>query len=120
DYAVWNPATDAHIAANYTPETVAEGKPACKTALQHRYQLPEEPRTPLLGMVSRLADQKGLNLVGKAAEALLREGVQMIFLGEGDPGYHRMLQDLRDRYPERVGLTLGFDETLAHKIEAGA
>jgi starch synthase len=120
DYDVWNPATDMHIAARFDPNTVTEGKPLCKAALQHRYHLPAEPRTPVLGMVSRLADQKGLNLVGKAAEALLHAGVQMVFLGEGDPGYHRMLQDLRDRYPDRIGLTLGFDETLAHTIEAGA
>jgi starch synthase len=71
-------------------------------------------------MVSRLVDQKGLNLIGKAADTLLRDGAQLVFLGEGDPAYHRMLQDLRNRYPERVGLTLGFDEPLAHQIEAGA
>jgi starch synthase len=120
DYAIWNPAIDPHIAARYDANSVGQGKPVCKTALQHRYRLAEEPKAPLLGMVSRLVDQKGLNLVGKSADALLRDGAQMVFLGEGDPAYHRMLQELRDRFPERVGLTLGFDESLAHLIEAGA
>jgi starch synthase len=119
DYNVWNPATDPFIAVRYNPEAVVEGKAACKKALQRRYGL-QESDAPLLGMVSRLVDQKGLNLVGKAADALLRDGVQLVFLGEGDPGYHRMLEDFRHRYPDRVGLTLGFDEPLAHQIEAGA
>lgn len=120
DYDVWNPAVDRYIPARYDLDTIAEGKPACKKALQHRYRLAEEPKAPLLGMVSRLVDQKGLNLVGKSADALVRDGAQMIFLGEGDPAYHRMLQELRDRFPDRVGLTLGFDEGLAHLIEAGS
>jgi starch synthase len=120
DYAVWNPAADPFIAVRYDPDTVVEGKVACKKALQRRYGLQETESAPLLGMVSRLVDQKGLNLIGKAADTLLRDGAQLVFLGEGDPAYHRMLQDLRNRYPERVGLTLGFDEPLAHQIEAGA
>lgn len=120
DYRVWNPATDPLIAANYDSETVAKGKPVCKAALQRRFSLTEEPRTPLLGVVSRLVDQKGLNLVGKAADTLLQSGAQLVVLGEGDPVYHRMLLDLHDRYPARVGLILGFDESLAHQIEAGA
>ncbi|MBL8796012.1 MAG: glycogen synthase GlgA [Planctomycetia bacterium] len=130
DYDAWNPATDSLLAANYDDETVAVGKAACKAALQKRYGLPEEPRTPILGMVARLVEQKGLDLTVKAADALLNLGaasgnqapwhVQLIVLGEGDPVYHRMLQELRERYPDRIGLTLGFDETLAHQIEAGA
>jgi len=121
DYGIWNPATDRHLSANYSVDTVGAGKQACKAALQHRYGLPAEPKTPLLGMVSRLAEQKGLNLVLKAADALLQQdGVQIVFLGEGDSVYHRMLQELQSRYPRQVGLALAFDEPLAHKIEAGA
>lgn len=121
DYRVWNPATDRHLAANYDVDTLSEGKAICKAALQRRYGLPEDGRVPILAMVSRLAEQKGLNLVVKAADTLLREDrVQMVFLGEGEPVYHRMLQDLQARYPRQIGLTLGFDEPLAHKIEAGA
>jgi len=125
DYAVWNPETDPHIAANYNPETVTLKKPICKAALQRRYRLPEKPKVPLLGIVSRLVEQKGIHLVGKTAESWLTssarsDGVQLVVLGEGDPLYHRMLQDLQARHPDRVGLTLGFDEVLAHQIEAGA
>jgi starch synthase len=122
DYRVWNPATDPHIAANYDPNTLPEGKPKCKAALQRRSGLPEEPRTPLLGMIARLVEQKGVDLVMGAIDILLTEppGAQLVVLGEGDPVYHRMLQELRQRFPDRVGLTLGFDEKLAHEIEAGA
>jgi starch synthase len=120
DYGIWNPATDPHLVARYDSASVVQGKAECKIALQRRYNLALEPRAPLLGMVTRLVDQKGLNLLGKAADILLREGVQLVVLGEGDPVYHRMLQELHDRYPERVGLTLDFDEHLAHQIEAGA
>jgi starch synthase len=125
DYAVWNPETDPHIAANYNPETVREKKPICKAALQRRYRLPEKPKVPLLGIVSRLVEQKGIHLVGKTAESWLTssnpsDGAQLVVLGEGDPVYHRMLQDLQARHPDRVGVTLGFDEVLAHQIEAGA
>jgi starch synthase len=125
DYAVWNPETDPHIAANYNPETVTQKKPICKAALQRRYRLPEKPKVPLLGIVSRLVEQKGIHLVGKTVESWLtssttRDGAQLVVLGEGDPVYHRMLQDLQARHPDRVGLTLGFDEVLAHQIEAGA
>jgi starch synthase len=120
DYRVWNPATDPHLAAAYEPQTVQEGKPRCKAALQKRYGLAEEPRTPLLGMIARLVEQKGLDLVGRAAEPLLRRGVQLVVLGEGDAVYHQMLLDLRSRFPERVGVVFGFDDILAHQIEAGA
>jgi starch synthase len=120
DYAVWDPATDPSLAANYDAQTVAEGKPRCKAALQRHYRLPERPRTPLLAVVSRLAYQKGIELVCKAAEALLAGDAQLVVLGEGDPAYHRLLQDLRARHPDRVGITLDFDEPLAHQIEAGA
>jgi starch synthase len=124
DYAVWDPATDRHLAANYNADTVTQGKPLCKAALQRRYGLPEDRRAPVLSMVARLAEQKGIDLVGKSADSLLHStadcGLQLIVLGEGEPAYHRMLQDLRNRHSQRVGLTLAFDEPLAHQIEAGA
>jgi starch synthase len=120
NYREWDPATDRHLAANYDVDTVAQRKPLCKAALQRRFGLAEEPRTPLLAMVSRLVEQKGVDLVGQAAGALLRQQTQLVVLGEGDPVYHHLLRDLRARYPDRVGLTLAFDEPLAHQIEAGA
>lgn len=124
DYKAWDPAIDPLLAARYDPSTVAEGKAGCKAALQRRYGLPEEPRAPLLGMVARLVEQKGLELVGKAADAILSDpgqpSVQLIVLGEGDPGYHQMLQAIQRRFPRQVGLTLAFDEPLAHGVEGGA
>jgi starch synthase len=120
DYSEWNPATDRHLAAQYDAGTVVEGKPRCKEALQRRCHLPVEPRAPLLGVVARLAEQKGIDLILGAAPALLEQGTQLVVLGEGDPRFHRELLHLRDRYPQRVSVTLGFDESLAHEIEAGA
>jgi starch synthase len=120
DYEVWNPATDRHLATNYDEASVREGKPRCKAALQRRYGLPQEPRTPLAGLVARLVAQKGVDLLGKAAESLLKRGMQLAVLGEGDLPYHRMLLALQARYPRQVGVTLAFDEALAHQIEAGA
>ncbi|OAI54257.1 glycogen synthase [Planctomycetaceae bacterium SCGC AG-212-F19] len=123
DYTVWDPASDRLLAERYDSASVQRGKAVCKTALQRRYGLPEEPRAPLLAMIARLVEQKGLDLLGKAGDAILSAGqpsVQLVVLGEGDSVYHRMLQDLQRRYPRKVGLTLAFDEPLAHLIEAGA
>ncbi len=120
DYRTWNPAVDRHLVKDYTSETVVEGKAACKAALQQQFRLPEKPRTPLLAMVARLVEQKGVELVIKAAPTFLEQDTQLVVLGEGDPGYHRLLGGLQARYPDRLGLVLGFDEALAHRIEAGA
>jgi starch synthase len=120
DYEEWNPATDRHLAARYTPEAIQPGKPRCKAALQEHFGLAVEERRPLLGMVARLVEQKGVGLLVQAAEPLIDQGCQLVVLGEGDHHWHEALEDLRNRYPERVGLTLGFDDPLAHRIEAGA
>ena len=71
DYRVWDPATDRYLEQQYDVGSVAVGKPVCKAALQRRYGLAVEPRTPVLGMVSRLVEQKGVDLVGQAAHTLL-------------------------------------------------
>src|SRR5262245_2380107 len=120
DYASWDPSTDPHIARPYTIETVVEGKRACKADLQRYFSLPQEPTVPMLGMVARLVDQKGVDLVVKAADDMLKLPVQLVILGEGDPGYHARLYAIKERYPAQVGLYIGFDEALAHKIEAGS
>jgi starch synthase len=120
DYRIWNPATDSTIAARYTVDTVTEGKPRCKTALQRRFGLSEQPRIPLFGLVARLVEQKGLDLVARIIEPLLQQGVQLVVLGEGDAVYHQLFLHLRSRFTDRVGVVFGFDEVLAHQIEAGA
>ena len=88
--------------------------------LQRYFHLPQNPRVPVLGMIARLVEQKGIDIVCKAADELLQQDVQLIILGEGDPEYHWKLSALRDRYPLKLGLMIGFDEGLAHRIEAGA
>ena len=120
DYDEWDPAIDARLPANYDVDSVTVGKSVCKRALEERYGLGNEPTTPLLGMVARLVEQKGIDLVLGAAAPLVEQGARMVVLGEGDPAYHRRFLDLRARYPERIGVTLSFDEPLAHQIEAGA
>ncbi|MDY3557075.1 glycogen synthase GlgA [Gemmata sp. JC717] len=120
DYEHWNPAHDKHIAARYTPENVFENKPLCKADLQRRFNLPEEPTTPVLGMVARLVGQKGIDITLSAAQGFLDLGCQIVVLGDGDQIYHDQLQALRDKNPNRVGIYLGFNETLAHVVEAGS
>lgn len=119
DYEVWNPATDLHLGANYTPDDLA-GKAACKKALQKEMGLPARADTPLVGIVSRLAAQKGLDLIVEAMGRLMALGLQLVILGSGEAVYHEALQEAAERYPKQLGLMLGFDEGLAHRIEAGA
>ncbi|HKA08640.1 MAG TPA: glycogen synthase GlgA [Gemmataceae bacterium] len=120
DYTSWDSATDPHIAQNFTPETVIDGKAVCKADVQRLFGLPVERHIPLLGMVARLTEQKGVDLVIKAADDMFKLPVQLVILGEGDTGYHARLYAMRDQYPKNVGLHVGFAETLAHKIEAGS
>jgi starch synthase len=120
DYRIWNPAIDPHLPSNYDESSVADRKPQCKAFLQRHYGLQEKPRAPLLGMVARLIEQKGLRLLASVANSFLNRGVQLTVLGDGDPPYHQMLLDLKEHYPQQVGVTFGFDEALAHQIEAGA
>ena len=119
DYATWDPSVDTLIPARYAPDDLA-GKAVCKQHLQRTFTLPEDARTPLIGMVTRLADQKGLDLVAAVIENVLDLGVQFVLLGTGDPRYHALFQDLTARRPSQVAARLGFDNALAHQIEAGA
>lgn len=120
DTELWNPRTDPHLAKNYDEETVFEGKAACKAALQQRFGLPQRPGVPLIGSVSRVTSQKGFDIVGQCAEQLMSLDLQLVFVGNGDAGYERMLKDLADRHADKVGVLIGFDEPLSHQVEAGA
>jgi starch synthase len=121
DYRAWDPAADPHIAAPYDVETLAEGKPRCKAALQETFGLDAEPRTPLFGVVSRLADQKGIDLLVRVAPDLLaQERVQLVVLGQGERRYHDRLVQLHGQFPRQVGVRFELNESLAHQIEAGA
>ena len=117
----WNPATDPHLAANYDAEHYAEGKAACKRALQQELGLPVEPRVPLLGFVGRLTEQKGIDLVGEVVQRWVgSEDVQWVILGTGEPKYHRLFTTVAERFPNKVAVRLEFSNPLAHRIEAGA
>ncbi len=120
DYRIWDPAIDHFIAARYDVNSVEHSKPECKRDLQDRLSLPVQERTPVLGMISRLAAQKGLDLIEKTAPKFLEEDVQLVVLGVGDPHYRKMLIHLQERYPTKVAARFTLDEALAHQIEAGA
>ncbi len=118
DYAVWNPATDPLIPSRYDVKKLG-GKAVCKKFLQRKCGLPAR-KTPLIGMVSRLIDQKGFDLVAETMGDLLSNEIQLVILGTGEPKYHDLLNRLARNYPDRMSVTLGFDNQLAHEIEAGA
>jgi starch synthase len=118
DYQVWNPETDATLSAHYNAMDLS-GKEACKIALLREYGLPEELATPLVGMVSRLVDQKGVDLVLAALDRLLTMNVRLVILGSGEPRYEQQLTTFAQQYPERLGVRLAFDEPLSHQIQAG-
>jgi starch synthase len=107
------------IRAAYDPQRLS-GKKACKADLQKEFGLPVHEKIPVIGIISRLAEQKGFDLITAAMDNLMKEGVQLIILGTGDEKYHLLLGSLAKKYPGQIGLKIAFDNTLAHKIEAGA
>lgn len=121
DYGLWNPELDPNLAANYSVDDWTDGKAACKQSLQKELGLPEAAGTPVIGLVGRLANQKGWDLVTQVMQRWVQtENVQWAILGTGDPRYHEMLAELAQQRPDRVGLCLGFSDPLARRIEAGA
>ncbi|MCA9077029.1 MAG: glycogen synthase GlgA [Planctomycetaceae bacterium] len=120
DIDVWNPESDPAIPMPYSKENVKPGKAACKKKLQRRFNLSENPFTPLCGMISRMSEQKGFDLIQGCINDLLREDIQLVFLGTGDSHYEDFIRDLASKRPDKVAAMIGFDETLAHQIEAGS
>ena len=117
----WNPAADEHLAAKFDADSFTKGKPLCKAALQKELGLPEEPEVPLIGLVGRLTDQKGLDLVVEVMQRWVQTSdAQWAILGTGQPKYHKLLESLSDRYPQKVAVRLEFSNPLAHRIEAGS
>ncbi len=119
DYTGWDPSTDRFIKARYSIDDLS-GKRLCKADLIKEFGLNIGPDTPVAGVVSRLADQKGLDILCEAMDRLMELGLAVVILGTGDRGYHIKLTRLAGRYPRRLGVKIAFDEALAHKIEAGA
>jgi len=120
DYSAWDPRRDRLIAARYSPANLA-GKLRCKKDLLAQMGLPEENlNRPLVGIVSRFVDQKGFDLIDEVAEEMLEEDLVLAALGTGLPKYEELFRRLAAQWPERVGVRIGYDDALAHRIEAGA
>lgn len=119
DYEEWNPATDCYIEANFTPEAL-EGKEECRRDLLRAFGLGAESKAPVIGIVSRFAAQKGFDLIALAADRLAHEDVKVCVLGSGDRAYEDLFRRLVRQYPGRFAAKFGYDNEMAHKIEAGS
>jgi starch synthase len=114
----WNPETDRHLPAHFSTARMA-GKAQNKLALQNRMGLNVDPDVPLLGVVSRLTHQKGLDILLEIVPKLLDLPVQLVILGSGETSMQKIARDLTLNYPGKVAAMIGFDEGLSHQIEAG-
>ncbi len=119
DYQEMNPAIDRYIHTHFDQNTL-DKRAENKRALQERAHLPVKPDVPLVAMISRLADQKGFDLIAQIIQPLMAQGIQLVVLGIGDQHYHEMFQNLAARYPEQVAIFLTFNTELAQSIYAGS
>lgn len=119
DYDVWNPETDPELAARFSAQNL-DGKRECKRALLQKFSLPVNLDKPIFASVTRLTAQKGIELIKQTAGEILATGAYFIALGSGDPASEDFLQKLRNAAPNQVGVYIGYNESLAHQIEAGA
>lgn len=118
DYDEWNTTNNPHLSASYTSANLS-GKAACKAALQAELELPVGSDVPLFGIVTRLAEQKGIDVALGALEEMLSSELQFVLLGSGAPGYERAFRELAARFPRKVSVRIGYDHFLAHRIESG-
>ncbi len=119
DYAAWNPETDPHIAANYRAEDLS-GKKKCKEELRQVLGIKGPVDAPIIGVISRLADQKGFDLLADSLDELLEMGFSLVLLGKGDEKYETLFKRIGETHKNRIGIRIAFDDVLAHKIEAGS
>ena len=120
DYADWNPRTDPHIPAAFSAEDLS-GKATCKRRLLEEFGLPVEAMDrPLIGIVSRFTRQKGADILAEVAARIVAEDVYLVALGTGDPEFEEFFRGMRQEHPGRIAAHIGFDNPLAHRIEAGA
>jgi len=119
DYSQWNPARDRYLAHNYNAHTAAD-KVFNKLQLQRQFGLPINEQIPLIGMVGRLAEQKGIDLVLEAVPSLMQQPLQFVILGSGQKQLEQELLDISAKYPDRIAVHIGYDEAMAHLIEGGA
>jgi starch synthase len=119
DTTLWDPRRDRALAAPFDADTLQD-KGHNKRALQRRFGLPEDSATPLAAVVSRLTDQKGVDLVAALAEELIAAPAQLVVVGTGEPAIESAFTTLARQHPRAIGVYIGFDESLAHLTEAGA
>jgi starch synthase len=118
DYEEWNTTSNPHLPKPFSVSRLA-GKTANKLALQTELGLPVAKDIPLFGTISRLAEQKGVDIQLGALEEMLRANLQFVLLGSGSPAFERGYEDLARRFPDKVSVVVGYNEKLAHRIEAG-
>jgi starch synthase len=119
DYSEWSPETDQYIAANYSADDL-KGKILCKSELQKVMGLPELADVPLIGVVSRMVKQKGIDFLAAALPEILKLDIQLVMLGEGEPWAHFYFGGMAAKHPDRMKVIIGYDNALSHQIEAGA
>ncbi|MDR3699213.1 MAG: glycogen synthase GlgA [Candidatus Sulfopaludibacter sp.] len=120
DYREWSPETDTLLPARYSAEDLS-GKRVCKEQLLREFGLPAEALDrPLLGVVSRFTRQKGTDILAHAAGGIVDRDVYLVALGSGEPEYEEFFRRAAAEYPGRIAVKIGFDNALAHRIEAGA
>jgi starch synthase len=120
DYAEWSPEVDPLIPARFSASDV-NGKEVCKQKLLEEFGLPGEAMSrPLIGMVSRFTRQKGFDLVAEVASEIVAEDVYVVALGTGDPEYEDFFRQMQQEHPGRIAARIGFDNGLAHRVEAGS
>ncbi|WP_425641517.1 glycogen synthase GlgA [Marinomonas gallaica] len=118
DYNEWSPSIDPFIHTHYDLHSL-DNKQQNKLALQRENGLPESPNAPIFGVVSRLTEQKGLDLIPAAIEPALQQGAMFILLGSGDKALEQQYLDLQARYPDQVSIRIGYDEAYSHRLQAG-
>jgi starch synthase len=119
DLQIWDPKTDMNIVRNYTASSL-ETKEECKKDLCIAMGIPYKAGVPILAMIARFSDQKGLDLIAASLDNILRAGAQLVLLGAGEKKYEDLFEKLQKKHPEQIGLYLGFHDNFAHKIEAGS
>ncbi len=119
DTRSWNPATDPHIPHNFSADS-PEGKALCRQSLHEEFGLDLDPKAPLVIMITRLAQQKGIDLVAEAMERIMDLGVRFLMLGGGAPWAEEFFSSLKSRWPGRYGAFIGFDPPLSRRMYAGA
>lgn len=119
DYDEWNPETDPFIKCKYSV-TDLRGKQMCREDVLKEFGLKERKNAPVIGIISRLADQKGFDLIAEKIDDIMKLDVFLVLLGTGEEKYHTLFQTIAKKYPGKAGIKIAFNNVIAHKIEAGS